>query len=481
MSNLLFCYAIFSISVSPPNIYREYYNLIPPLGKIRSIAASPRYIFVASDNYLIFFNKPDFTFEKAVMFDRNIEMLGYDRWTNDLWVISRPEVVRFTPFTYTTRSFPFTRVVSRFAIDDKNLYLDTGTKYRLEKRSGRIEAISSFPAGLHWIQKFTAGILKKYPFLTPYYYFDNEQESQMPFQRYPITTIYDDGMDLYVGTDHFGLLKYNKVSGQHQRIIYGPLDPQIDRVYQIDSTIHFLCAGGISYFQPRNRKWHYLRLRQKPVDIIRCNQGFIFGIENRLLKLSGTFTYPISDFKGRLLCLARDTRYIYIGTGQGLFRLPRSGNEPTLFGPAGRAIYAIFITENRIYAGGENGFYCYDKKNTTWSIPFNFGVKDIVSIGKDLYLLSLNNQIIKYLPEQSHSDTTWFLLPYFNIYDITTDQQMLYCASYAGVYYYNPETMTYQIIYHLPRIKYDYLFFIQEKLIAVGDNKIFSLSKEYLR
>ncbi|OPX17758.1 hypothetical protein BXT86_04785 [candidate division WOR-3 bacterium 4484_100] len=480
MINLLSICVIFSISISPHNIYLEHYYIIPPLGRIYSITASTRYLFVASDNYLIFFNKPDLSFEKALMFDRTLELIAYDQSTDDIWLISLPEIVRFTPFTYSIKTFPFSRVVNRLAVDSKYLYLDTGTKYCLDKRTGKLKTVSSFPPGLYWNEKDPSPLLKKYTFLTPYYYFDQEKESQIPFQRYPITALYDDGINLFVGTDRFGLLKYNKVSWQYQRIIYGPLDSQIDKVYQIDSIIHFLSAGGISYFQAQKRKWHYLRLKQRPENILWMDKEFVLSFENRLLKLNGTFTFPLGNFQGRVLCLNQDTQNIYIGTTQGLFRLPIRANEPLPFGLKDFAIYVIHPTEDKIYIGGENGFYRYDKKSKTWSRPISFGIKDIVSIGHNLYLLGLNNQLISYQSDASDSDTTWFLLPYFNIYDITTDQEVLYCASYSGVYYYNPQSSSYQIVHQLPRIKYDYVFFVGDKLIAIADKKIYALSEEYL-
>ena len=78
-----------------------------------------------------------------------------------------------------------------------------------------------------------------------------------------------------------------------------------------------------------------------------------------------------------------------------------------------------------------------------------------------------------------HDTTNWFLLPYFNIYDIETDNEVLYCASFAGVYVYEPETEFYQMVHSLPSLSYDHVFVIDNNIVAVSKGNLFTLPVKY--
>ena len=111
-----------------------------------------------------------------------------------------------------------------------------------------------------------------------------------------------------------------------------------------------------------------------------------------------------------------------------------------------------------------------------------YGVKDIVGLKDAVYALGTNNQIMcssNTLTDSLTPDSGWVLLPYFNIYDIDTDNEVLYCATYAGIYYYEPESSLYRVIYNLPRIHYEYVFVIDNALITVSENSIYSLPLEF--
>ena len=93
-------------------------------------------------------------------------------------------------------------------------------------------------------------------------------------------------------------------------------------------------------------------------------------------------------------------------------------------------------------------------------------------------MLGLNTQLMRYTPK-ADADTNWSMLPYFNINDIDTDGSVVYCASFAGVAYYDPGTELYKIIYTLPRQQYRYVFVIEDNIFAVSDNNVLSLPSRY--
>jgi hypothetical protein len=47
------------------------------------------------------------------------------------------------------------------------------------------------------------------------------------------------------------------------------------------------------------------------------------------------------------------------------------------------------------------------------------------------------------------------------------------------MYYYEPDGKHYRIIYNLPRIKYEHVHVIDDRLMAISDNVIYLLPLEY--
>ena len=481
----LVLFFLLQVNIHPQNAAWDRYTIIPPLGRIESIAASDFNVFAVSGQYLLFINKLNYTFEKSVLFDCQLTLVGYDNYTNDLWVVCPQQIIRFNILSYTIRAFPIPEYIQRFAVDIQNVYLEnpkTGQKFALDKITGTLTSVGNFPSNLKWFRKTSESDIRQYPFLNPYYYYDEPQVSQVPFQRYSITALFDDGMYLYVGTDRYGMLKYNKTSWEKQRIIYGPIDPYIKTVKKYDNNVYFLSASGISYFQEDARAWQYLRLDRAAADLAAVGNDILIARDNRILRTSGTLEFPIGDFTNDVLALSSDSQYIYAATRSGLFKIIRGTSNEIPFGPNRYAVYYVYPTVDAVYAGGEFALYKYDRGADQWTTVFDFGVKDIVGLKGNIYALGTNNQIMRapHAPNDSlTADSNWVLLPYFNIYDIDADNEVLYCATYAGIYYYEPETSLYKVIYNLPRIYYDYVFVIDKALIAVAKEAIYSLPLEY--
>lgn len=482
---LFLSFFFIGINIYPQNLMWDHYTITPPLGTIKSITASDIEVFAASGRYLLFFNKQSYAFEKSILFDCELEIIGYDNYTNDLWIVCPDGIIRFNTLSFTTRFYPIEGLIARFALDAKYVYFvhtKAVERFALDKVTGALSSINNFPENLKWYSLTLPQDIRKYPFLSPYYYYDDAQVSQVPFQEYPITALYDDGMYLYVGTDRFGLLKYNKTSWASQRIVYGPLDSQIRTVRRFDQNIYFLCATGISFFEKDSKNWKYLRLNRSANDIISVNNEIYLSRDNLLLRTSGNLEFPLDHMTDNVLTLNADSQYIYVGTRSGLYKVIHGTSNLIPFGPANYAVYYVYPTEDAVYAGGEFALYRYSREEGTWATEFNFGVKDIVSIDDDIYALGMNNQIIRRpgaLSDSAALDSNWTLLPYFNIYDIDTDNEVLYCATYAGIHYYEPQTNLYKPIYNLPRINFAHLLVTDDTLIAISENAIFTLPLEY--
>lgn len=481
MISLQLCIILFAINTSPQNIFIDYYTLMPPLGNIKSICATPLNVFAISDNYLLIFNKPSLNLETSIDFDGDIELVGYDQQSNDLWITSSSSIIRFTIATYSIRGYPITDDIERIGIGLNYVYLDGSKNYSLNKRTGELKYIASFPGNLTWSKRTTAEDIKAYSFLTPYYYFDDLNETQAPFTEFYISAIFDDGIDLYVGTNGYGLLRYNKVSWLKDRIVYGPLDKRIKKAKKVGDKIAFISNLGISYLEDTDKAWQYQRFTHQIADVLFQEHNFIVSFENLISRTDGGVLITISNMDNNILCLSSDDTLVYIGTSSGLYKMYHGMSKVMPFGPFKFAVHSVYPMNNEIFVGSETGFFKYDKGNNEWTKELGFGVKHIVELNKTLYLLATNNQIIQYkkMKQNLDPDTTWVLLPYFNIYDIASDEEVIYCASYAGIYYFEPETDAYRVVYNLPRIKFDHIFVLNNNIIAVSSKNIYSLPIKY--
>jgi len=481
MISLQLCSILLAINTTPQNIFFDRYTLMPPLGNVKSICATPLNVFAISDNYLLIFDKLSLDLEKSIHFDEDIELVGYDQQSNDLWITSPSSIIRFTIATYSIRGYPIADDINRLGIGLDYVYLDGIKNYSLNKRTGELKYIPSFPGNLTWYKRTTDKDIKTYSFLMPYYYFDEAKETQAPFTRFHISAVFDDGMDLYVGTNGYGLLKYNKISWLKERVVYGPLDNQIRKAKKVGDKIAFISNLGISYLKDTSKTWQYQRFIHQITDVLFGDNNFIVTFENRISRTDGGVLITVSNMDNNILCLSSDDTLTYIGTSSGLYKMYKGTSTALPFGPDKFAVHSVYPMNDEIFVGGETGFFKYDKTNDEWTRELGFGVKHVVELQNTLYLLATNNQIIQYKNIKQHpgTDTTWVLLPYFNIYDIASDEEVIYCASYAGIYYFEPETDAYRVVYNLPRIKFDHVFVLDNNIIAVSSKNIYSLPIKY--
>lgn len=481
MISLQLCALLIAVNTTPQNLLFDHYNLIPPLGTIKSICATPLNVFAISDNYLLIFDKIEFELKKSIYFDQDIELVGYDQQTNDLWIAGSSSVIRFTIATYSVKEYPISDDINRLGIGLDHVYLDGTKDYSLNKRTGEIKYVVSFPGNLTWFRKTTDQDIRSYNFLMPYYYYDEATITEAPFAAFHISALYDDGIDLYVGTDQYGLLKYNKVSWSKERIIYGPLDNRIRKAEKFGEKIVLVSELGVSYLEKPDQIWQYRRFSHQIADILFLDNNLIVSFKRRISRADAGMLITLSNIDNDVLCLASDDTLTYIGTTSGLYKMHNKIPGAKSFGLYKYAVHTIYPMSQEIFVGGETGFFRYDKTKEIWTKELSFGVKHIEASHNALYLLATNNQIIQYknIKQNTTSDTGWVLLPYFNIYDIASDDEFIYCASYAGIYYYEPATGAYKVIYNLPRIKFDQVFVFENTIIAVSSDNIYSLPLRY--
>ncbi len=481
---LLICLKIYALEIYPKNIFLDHYEIIPPLGKIKSISTSISKIFAISDNYLLIFDKNTLELLRTTYFNQEISLVAYDPFYDELWISSINSIIRYNISLGSVREYQFNDIVKSIGLTPDKVYILSQKKIALDRMNGKFEIVSAFPENTIWYTIFEKKFLDNYRFLVPFFYQDDLNETNDPFYQYEITALHEDGIYLYVGTNKYGILRYNTVSLAKDRIIYGPLSTYNLKLKRFNNKYYFISEAGISSLSANGKNvWSYFRLSRKPGDFLIVVGEYIVSFGNQLLKVDGAVSTPIINLNKKIMALSVDELSIYIGTDDGMYKILKETREPIEFGPDRYPVYVIYHYNEQIFVGGEFATYRFDQRFNRWFQIMPWGTKDICEVKSSLYFLTLGNQLIQYKPfedsTKAENDTNVILLPYFNIYDIDSDGKSLYCATGSGINYFEPEPQLYNPVYNLPRIKYNYVAVVNEDIIAVSDNCIYRLPIKY--
>ncbi len=464
---------LIALQIYPANPRLDRYEVVPTLGRIGALTVSAFDLFALSDQELIVINKSDLRITRTVAFDAPVSLMAYDQFRDELWLAAGNSLIRFNLALGSIREYPLSSgPISALAVTPERVYFMAGEPYSLQVMTGVIKKTMP-PEGLNWSQTLTDEELQKHPYLSPYYYRDDPSESQVPMTRFEITALLDDGLYVYAGTDRFGVLRYNALTLQHERVIYGPLDSQVRQARRVGGRIAFLTEAGLSFYDPQSNRWSYRRLEVPIAQFLALDTTILIASNSQLSTLSGTMVFPITEFPTRVLALGADERRYFIGTEWGMFQIPRGTRESFVFGPDKNPVRSILVLDNHTYVGTDFALYRGDSAGTTWDTIMPFGVQKMLPVGSDLYCLSVSNQLIRCRPV---ADSQWILLPYFNIYDIETDSAVVYCAGYNGLNYYDPAGGFYKPIYRLPRLAYRHVFLADGHLLVVADGGFYRLA-----
>jgi len=479
-----FCFNLYAVEIIPKNIFLDHYEIIPPLGRVKSISTSLNKIFAISDNYLLIFDKNTLELLRATHFNQEVTLVAYDPFYDELWIPSMNSILRYNINLGSIREYQFNSYVMGIGLTQDKVYILSEKKYSLDRVSGKFGIVSEFPEDTIWHRVFDKKLLNNYRFLAPFFYQDDLNETNEPSHQYEITALYNDGIYLYVGTNKYGILRYNTISLKKDRIIYGPLTTYNLKLKKFGSKYYFISDAGISSLSVVDRnEWGYFRLSKKSGDFLFIGNEYIISFGSQLTRVSGVVSTPIAQFQHSILTLNFDETNIYIGTDNGMYKILKETREPIEFGPDRYPVYVIYPTDEQLFVGGEFATYRFDRKLNQWFQIIPWGTKDICEVKSCFYFLTNNNQLVKYKPFEdsiiTENEKIAIVLPYFNIYDIDSDGKTLYCATGSGINYLDPETELYNPIYNLPRIKYNYVAIVEEDIIAVSDDCIYRLPIKY--
>lgn len=423
---------------------RLHYFEIPAMGRITSLAASFRNLVLANDNYLIFLDKEKYQVLNSVRLAESPRIVGYDIETADFWAVTEGRFLRIDEFTYSIREFRIEDALNirGFAIGPGFLYWYKGAApVRLNKRSGRVETVSSVPQDAQWFKLLSGDQLRQYPFLSPYYLEDEK------FNRYPITSLAEDGINLYIGTRDYGIFRYNKLTWESKHIAFAPYASPIRRIVKENNRLYFLSDNSVSFYDPSTDSFANFRYPNRIDAFIPFQNRFIISSRNRLLSIEANFVYPISEALEQVTTFSRDGENILLATRDGLYELNPVINATEFIGLENITINKILPDSSVIYAATESGLFQYDRQTKNWEHLTSMPFRDIIKYGARHYLISTNNQLYEYAADTMRG------LPYMNITCLESDGRYLYLGTLIGLAIFDPVRNLYRPAPFLPKEK----------------------------
>lgn len=454
---------------------RIHYLEIPPMGTITSIASSPRHLLLVNDHRLVFLNKNErYRIVYAYAPPEPPNLVGYDIEYGDFFAVGTENFYRINEFTYSVRSYsvPRARTIAGFAIGPGYIYWYDGTALmRVNKRSGKVETAAAVPPEARWFRRADAQALRAFPFLSPYYYEDSR------FNRYPVTALAEDGMDLYVGTAGYGLFKYHRLTWEKSHITFSPYTSPVRRLLKQPGGLYFVGDFTVSWFDAAGDSFTNLRFDNRIDNLIPLQNKIYIGSANRLLSYEGNFVYPIAEPVENVRLFVQDGPDILYATRDGLYRLNVPANSVDYLGLEDAGINALLVDSTAIYAAGERGFFRYERSTTNWERLMNLPLLDALRFGDQYYFIAATRQLFVL----SATTDTIMPLPYMNITCFDTDGQLVYLGTALGLAVYDPQRRTYRTAPYLPKEKINALALADDAIWLVTDRSILKMALAELR
>ncbi|MEO0225509.1 MAG: hypothetical protein ABIL05_01000, partial [candidate division WOR-3 bacterium] len=348
------------------------------------------------------------------------------------------------------------------------LYWYRGTNlFRFHKRTGKVEPGAGIPPEAKWFKMTTNEMLRKFPFLSPYYYNDED------FNRYSISAIFEDGLDLYVGTIGYGLFKYHRLTWEKSHITFGPYTGNIRVIYKDDSRFYFLGDRSISIYHWEGDSFSNFICKNNIEAFIPYQNRIYISSANRLLSFEGKFAYPISDLRNNVTTLTLDSNEIIFATTSGVYRLNPLSNSVLSLGLENIHINKIISDDSYIYAATKNGLYRYKRDSKIWERLINIPFLDIIRFDINrYYLISFNRQLY-----ETNGDSL-SALPYMNLTCFATDGELLYLGTLLGLDIYNPATRIYRSASFLPEEKINSMAIFLDTLWLATDKSLLKIATD---
>ena len=329
-----------------------------------NLPAMDRVVSISGDNYSGFVGvtrgvyeidrgsrKLVHTFTSADGIRGEVRAVYYDPKMNLLWILSSGNLLALNPFSDVATSYPLPEPeVNSLGAGTDHIYLASPTgSHRMSKLGGVYDTLSPARDKVAWYGSLADGKASDYGFLTPYAYYDKEMN------RHPITTVFREGRWLWVGTEGYGALLYNAVTGtlvgQWQ---LGPAISRVRSIFNSQGSIWFAGDEMLTRYSPQRDTWAWF---PTPFNIFYLDSSLL--LRSKVLDLA--HHEPI-------LAVAEDTLGSWLGTTEGIYYYTPKGNVLTQHLLLKSRANAILIDRDSVFIGTDDGLIRYDRASRAWSL-----------------------------------------------------------------------------------------------------------------
>ena len=265
-----------------------------------------------------------------------ILVCSYDRYSDCLWVVTPYGVQKYNPFARSAEVFPdvaqSARGIHSIAVEEKAVWFaGEGRILKFQREDATWSWQASVPSNLEWYGRRSLAMLdsSQYGFLSPYYFLDEN------LARYEITSVGKDDRHLWVGTNGYGVWRYDLTTFQGEHLLYGLAKRRVDSVARDGDSLWIGGTGGgsngITLWDRKQDRFRFFEtphirgLRSESVSSIEIGMDLVgFGTSEGISiyekkkdawRSFEAFYEPESD---GVISLEQDSSYLFCGTDLGL-------------------------------------------------------------------------------------------------------------------------------------------------------------------
>lgn len=314
------------------------------LRRVTSIAVDLRFVYFGTRDGICVYDKLKERWADPIttgdgLPTGDVDVVGIDLYTDNLLVSSDLNIYSYTRTLEDWESYTMGGVKGSFTSIGVNAEYIWGEgpdlKIRFNKITRNWIPVDRFEDDVKWFGKRGEVDIRKprYSFLAPFYV------SGKHLERYDMTTAVEDGKTLWVGTEGYGVLRYDLIDLTSEHLLMGVATGGVDAVCLDEGFLWFggkdADASGITRWRQADNSWvHY----DKEKDV---------GL-----------------FSNRVSVILADSKYVWLGTREGLTRFDKKKETFKTFtvfsGLPGNEVTAGVIQGDSLWVGTSIGLAVMD-------------------------------------------------------------------------------------------------------------------------
>lgn len=358
--------------------------------KISAISYDLEYVYFGASDGVARYDKLFKRWEYPIsvsdgLISGKILVCGYDKYSDCLWIVTPNGFQKYNPSVRSSELFlnvtQRTQGIHSIGIGEKAVWFVSDVDIiKFDRETEEWHHVATTPTNLVWWGRKSLAALNssRYTFLSPYYYLDSN------LVEYEITAIAENDGYLWVGTDGYGVWRYDLLTFEGEHLLYGLAKDRVDCIGKDGDTLWVGGingeSNGITLWDRRNERFKYfetphtLGLKSENVYAITVGEDFVgFGTDQGISlydkKENRWWTYTI--FEGlpsnEVISLEHDSSYIFCGTDFGLSVLDIETRNVQFAPQLGNSrINDILKKGDTILFATDHGVFFIDKRDTSW-------------------------------------------------------------------------------------------------------------------